>query len=181
MRGSMTTNLWQQKLAPRVAPLKMKWHGLEAREKAMLTVLGLLVVICVFWFGIWQPVHDGVRNAEQRMTNAQNLSRYLDSRVARIQALQSVANNQTSNTSITSNALPGEVNRLANEMDLTITRVQTQGESRVLVLEEVSFQTLLYYIEALSNLGIMIEGVDVSAANEVGYVRVRKLQVRAAG
>ncbi|WP_165831956.1 MULTISPECIES: type II secretion system protein M [Gammaproteobacteria] len=169
-----------QKIQTQLAPYQQKWNALQARERTLLTTLAVLLLVCGFWLGIWQPIHNGIASAQQRLDNERTLATYVEQRVAQIVALR--ANSQNSgSTTVTDSALSGEINRIANELEMVITRIQTQERSRVLVVDEVPFETVLAYIERLSSAGVIIESVDVSSANEPGRVRVRKLQVRAAG
>ncbi|WP_113907197.1 type II secretion system protein GspM [Aliidiomarina celeris] len=166
-------------LAERTAPAKQRWQALEARERYLLSTLAALLAIVVLWLGVWQPLQQGVLQAERRLDAQRAALAVVQDQAQRI--LMARANQQEGTATVVSAAeLPGYLNQLTQQLELDITRIQPQNESRVMVFNEASFDAVLAMVEQLVSRGVIIEHFDVSETGEPGIVRVRRLQVRAA-
>ena len=88
---------------------------------------------------------------------------------------QAKGNSKTSNNS---GSLSGIVNKSANSYELTITRMQPQGDNLQVWIDNVPFTKLLFWLEHLANNeGLQVQGIDLMPADRTGEVKVRRLQL----
>lgn len=170
-----------QRLAPQRELLQQRWHGLQKRERLMLSCLAGLVIVTVCWLGIWQPLHEGVAQAEQRLQSQQNYQRWFEQQANIIyqgQATNKLAQ-QGREGPLAAHELSAFLNTVTAELKLAVTRIQPQNESQVLVFNEANFGDLLTLLERLVARGVMVENLDVAETTTPGVVRVRRLQVKA--
>ena len=163
----------------RVQPLQQRWQGLERRERRLLSALALLSLIVFVWLGVWQPVQQGVENAERRLEAQRTALTLIERQTQRIHAARAQQGSGPSEV-VSSAQLAAYLNELTQQLELDVTRIQPQNESRVIVFNEAKFDAVIEMVAQLVSRGIIIEHLDVSETNEVGVVRVRRLQVRAA-
>ncbi|TRW50307.1 type II secretion system protein M [Aliidiomarina halalkaliphila] len=159
------------------AQLQQRWQRLQVREQRMLQVLAAFLAIFILWFFIWMPLQTRVAVAEQRLQSQQTMFQRVATGAAQIEAAR--ATDQRQQTSLSANQLSGFINTQASELDIEISRVQPQQDSLILTFNEVEFDALVILIARLVERGVIIENLDASETNDVGIVRVRRLQVRA--
>lgn len=159
------------------AQLQQRWQRLQVREQRMLQVLGVFLGIFILWFFIWMPLQARVALAEQRLQSQQTMFQRVAAGAAQIEAAR--ASDQRQQTNLSANQLSGFINTQASELDIEISRVQPQQDSLIITFNEVEFDSLVVLVARLVERGVLIENLDASETNEVGIVRVRRLQVRA--
>jgi len=170
-----------KRFAPQRELLQQRWQGLQQRERLLLSSLAALVIVTVFWLAIWQPLHEGVAQAEQRLQSQQNYQRWFERQAQLIhqgQALQQAAQPGREGP-LAAHELSAFLNTVTTELKLAVTRIQPQNEAQVLVFNEANFGDLLTLIERLVERGVMVENLDVAETTTPGVVRVRRLQVKA--
>ncbi|MCH8503064.1 MAG: type II secretion system protein M [Ectothiorhodospiraceae bacterium] len=57
--------------------LKQWWDGLAARERRTLSIGGMALAVILFYFMIYQPIHDRTADLEREARNQQELSGFL--------------------------------------------------------------------------------------------------------
>lgn len=171
---------WKGLFAPQLQQLQQRWQGLQKRERLLLTSLATLVVVTLFWLGIWQPLHESVARAEQKLESQQNYQRWFERQAQLIyQSQVSKENDQKSRPKpLAANELSAFLNTTTAELKLEVTRIQPQNNAQVLVFNEASFDDLLLLLEQLASRGVVIENLDVAETTSPGVVRVRRLQVK---
>ncbi|WP_194756972.1 type II secretion system protein GspM [Aliidiomarina indica] len=159
------------------AQLMQRWHRLQQREQRMLQVLAVFMTIFILWFFIWMPLQARVELAESRLQSQQTSYQRVAMGAAQVEAARS--SQQRQQTTLAANQVSGFINTLASELNIEISRVQPQQESLILTFNEVEFDALVVLVARLVERGVMIENLDASETNDIGIVRVRRLQVRA--
>lgn len=172
-----------QRLQPSITKyqgqLTQRWQGLQEREQRLIQVMAVMLVAAVLWFGIWQPLNDREAYAQAQLQVQYQTQRLVEQQIG--QVLQARASQRQGVQAIRADQLNSVVNQLTSQLELEVSRSQPQNESLVLVFNEAPFNALLEFIQQLSERGVMIENLDVAESNTAGVVRVRRLQIRAAG
>jgi general secretion pathway protein M len=156
-----------------LASLKAWWQGLNLREQRIVMALAATVSIFLLYSLLWQPLNDNLENSEKRLTSRQELLTWVTDNTARYQSTKS-----TGGTKQSSGSLSSIVNRTANQQQLTITRMQPQGDILQVWLDSVPFGQLLTWLELLANKeGLQVQAIDLTQGDSEGEVRVRRLQL----
>lgn len=156
-----------------LAAIKIRWQGLQLREQRLILAMGSAFIIFLLYSLIWQPLNDSLANKQKNLANRQALLTWVSENTARYQSVKSGDNTKQSNGSLSS-----IVNRTASQQQLTITRMQPQGEYLQVWLDSAPFTKLLNWLEHLANNeGLQVEAIDLTKGDNQGEVRVRRLQL----
>lgn len=149
-----------------------KWQQLNEREQRVLLCLIPVVIIFILYSFIWQPLNESVAKNEAKLARQQALLTWVEENSARVKA-SSTSGRRASKGSATS-----IVNRTAKQYQITISRIQAQGKGVQVWVDEVPFNTLLLWLERLSDQeGLNVSNIDLSVTDKSGVVRVRRLQL----
>lgn len=156
-----------------ISSIKVWWHGLALREQKLVIAMSSAVMIFLLYSLVWQPLNENLVTTEKSLASRQALLTWVNENTARYQSVQSVGANTPSTGSLSS-----IVNRTANQQQLTITRMQPQGELLQVWLDSVPFSQLLSWLEHLANKeGLQVQAIDLTKGDVEGEVRVRRLQL----
>ncbi|GAA6172645.1 type II secretion system protein M [Colwellia sp. KU-HH00111] len=155
-----------------LASIKAWWHGLNIREQRLVLISGVCVSVFFLYSLIWVPLNDNLAKTEKTLANRQALLTWVSENTARYQGLKTSTGGSKSRGSLSS-----IVNRTAEQQQLTITRLQPQGDSLQVWIDSAPFNQLLVWLEGLANNdGIEVQAIDLTQGDNPGEVRVRRLQ-----
>ncbi len=156
-----------------LASIKTWWQGLNLREQRLVLAMGSAFSIFLLYSLVWQPLNDNLAQTKKRLASRQALLTWVTDNTARYQSVKSLGGNQKSGGSLSS-----IINRTANQQQLTITRMQPQGDNLQVWLDSAPFTQLLFWLEHLANIeGLQVQAIDLTQGNNEGEVRVRRLQL----
>lgn len=153
--------------------MKAKWQALQPREQQLVAVMAIFIAIFLFVTVIWQPLHNSLEASQKKLTRQQELLVWLKDKTNLYQQAKGGATNRPSAGSLSS-----ITNRSAGRQQISITRIQPQGEDLQVWIDEVSFDKLVDWLATLSaQEGIRVKGIDLTDTEQSGVVRVRRLQL----
>ncbi|MDN7124453.1 type II secretion system protein M [Pseudidiomarina terrestris] len=162
--------------------LQLRWQQLNNRERLLVSLAGIVLAISVVYFALWQPLQSGIEQRQlQRDAQLETLS-WVRENTGRYLALkQQSGQPQTGTTARRANEL-GDIPRLVTEFaraqQLDVGRMNPEGDSLVVVLNDVPFERVLALLDALqAESGLSIEQLDITRGNTPGHVHVRRLKV----
>ncbi|WP_245942629.1 type II secretion system protein GspM [Candidatus Colwellia aromaticivorans] len=156
-----------------LSSIKSWWQGLNIREQRLVIVMGLVFSAFLLYSSIWQPLNESLAKTEQKLASRQALLTWVTENTARYQNIKS-----TGGGTKNSGSLSSIINRTANQQQLTITRMQPQGESLQVWLDNAPFTSLLFWLEHLANNeNLQVQAIDLAQSDKQGEVRVRRLQL----
>ena len=155
------------------AAIKTWWQGLNMREQRLVLVMGIGATAFLVYSLLWLPLNENLANTQKRLESRQALLSWVAENTARYQRAKT-----TTGTSKSQGSLSSIVNRTASGQQLTITRMQPQGETLQVWLDSAPFTQLLFWLEQLANEeGLQVQAIDLSKGENPGEVRVRRLQL----
>ncbi len=153
--------------------IKQWWQQLNVREQRLVLAMGSAVLVFLLYTLLWKPLNTNLANTENKLASRQALLTWVDENVTRYQAIKPNALGKK-----TSGSLSSIINRTANRYQLTITRMQPQGDSLQVWLDTAPFTELLIWLEHLANNeGLQVQAIDLASSDKAGEVRVRRLQL----
>lgn len=153
--------------------IKAQWQQLNTREQQLVAFMTTVVVIFIFYSFVWQPLNEGLVKADKKIVKQQQLLSWVQENTARYKQ-----NSRGGKANKASGSLSSIINRTANSANISIDRIQQQGEDIQVWLEDISFNTLLSWLETLSNeQGLSIKSIDLTDSDQEGAVNVRRLQI----
>ena len=155
-----------------LASIKAWWHGLNIREQRLVLISAVCVSMFLLYSLAWLPLNDNLAKTEKTVASRQALLTWVTDNTARYQGMQANTGGAKSRGSLSS-----IVNRTAEQQQLTITRLQPQGDSLQVWIDSAPFNQLLLWLAGLENNdGIQVQAIDLTLGDNPGEVRVRRLQ-----
>ena len=152
--------------------IKVWWLGLNLREQRLELIAGSAFSIFLLYSFLWQPLNENLAQTTKKLASRQALLTWVTDNTARYQNVKLSAGNKKNSGSLSS-----IINRTANQQQLTITRMQPQGDSLQVWLDSAPFTQLLFWLEHLANNeGLQVQAIDLTQSDQQGEVRVRRLQ-----
>jgi general secretion pathway protein M len=156
-----------------LSSIKAWWQGLNLREQQLVLVMGAVTSLFLLYSLLWQPLNDSLANTKKKLASRQELLTWVNNNTARYQSIKSTSGNKKSTGSLSS-----IVNRTANQQQLSITRMQPQGDVLQVWLDSAPFTQLLFWLEHLTNNeGLKVKAIDLAKGDNEGEVRIRRLQL----
>ncbi|MBA6350530.1 type II secretion system protein GspM [Colwellia sp. BRX9-1] len=153
--------------------MKTWWQQLKSSEQRLVAMMSFVVVLFLFYSAVWQPLVTNTDKAQQKIMRQQALYTWVQENTLRYQQSQKRVASSASNASLSS-----IVNSSAGRNNISIARLQPQGEDLQVWIDEVPFTQLLSWLEFLANNeGLLVKSIDLSKADRNGVVRVRRLQL----
>ncbi|NRQ44197.1 type II secretion system protein M [Rheinheimera sp. YQF-2] len=147
------------------------WTGLQQREQRLVAGAAVVVVIGLFYWLLWQPLHQAKQTQQQKLQTAQRQLSQLQQLIPQLKAAGAA-------TARSGGSLAQIISNSARSGGIKVSRMQPQNEQLTLVLEDVSFEQLLSWLHALQyQHGIKLVNVDLATADKPGIVRVRRMVV----
>lgn len=155
---------WQESMAP----LRQRWRLLAPREQQMLRVLGIFGALLLLVYGIWLPSRHAAENAQRQYESNREL-------LMQLQASGSVVHNPVA----MGGSLLGNVSAAAGNSNLTLSRIEPEGDSQVRVwVEKADFNAVARWLAVLSSQGLRLQEAQVEKQSEGGGVSGRLVLVR---
>lgn len=153
--------------------IKIGWQGLNLREQRLVLVMGSAISVFLLYTLLWLPLHENLASTTKKLASRQALLTWVTDNTARYQSVKSIDGNKKSGASLSS-----IINRTATQQQLTITRMQPQGDNVQVWLDSAPFTQLLFWLENLANNeGLQVQAIDLTQGDNQGEVRVRRLQL----
>ncbi|RTR25980.1 type II secretion system protein M [Shewanella atlantica] len=153
--------------------LKAWWNGLILREQQLVGTCAVVLVIGIFYWGIWTPISNAEVDAERRLQAQESTLNFVKQTANKIEGLK-----QSGTQSKFKGSLSAAVNQSAGAFGLEITRMQPQGNKIQLWMDDVPFDSLLGYLnELVQEKGLSLDSIDLAESDVPGLVRVRRIQL----
>lgn len=166
-----------QNLLHNVPGLEARINQMNSRERMLVSVAGVLLVITLIYFMLWKPVSDGIAERQTKIEAQQELLQWVRENTGSYLAQKS-AGAKADNSAQMPGSVTERVTRLAAAAKIELSRMQPQSDGLLVVIDQVPFNTLLQFVENLqSQAGLTVTHVDATEGDVPGVVRVRRLQV----
>lgn len=147
------------------------WQSLQQREQRLVLICAVVISLFLFYWVVWQPVHQSKALNERALQQAEQQLVWLHSVLPQL---------QQSGVSIerTSGSLSQILTSSARQHGIRVSRMQPQNEQMQLVLDDVPFEQLIRWLHDLHyQHGLRLVNLDVSLSNQPGIVQVRRILV----
>lgn len=153
--------------------MKERWQHLNKREQRLVASLGGVFLLFILYSVIWQPMNDGIAEANEKLVKKRELLTWVNENTASyLQAKRSGGKAKSKGS------LSRVVNASAKNYKLTITRMQPQGDDLQVWIDNTSFTQLLFWLEHLANKeGLQVKAIDISKGSSAGEAKIRRLHL----
>ncbi|PRO75245.1 type II secretion system protein M [Alteromonas alba] len=151
--------------------LKQKFTALTEREQRLVLLSGLVILLGIFYWGLWAPLNQSISQQSQLLESNKKLVSWVEEQGQKAAQLRRT---QSSPRRVTG-SLPQLVTSTSSNHSLSISRMQPQGDEIQVWIDEAPFNSLVGWLNELETRGIVIEQLDVAEANAPGMIKVRRL------
>jgi len=157
--------------------MKEKWQQLSVREKRLVIITAVVVLITLVYFMVWEPLQDGIQTSRVRI-KAQNAT-LLEMRDQAVEAKQLIAAQRQAGTNVGGSSLLVIIERTAQQKNIKsrLQKVQPEGQDGVRVwVENASFDSLIDWLALLENRNtIYVSEIIIERQKEPGRINSRIL------
>lgn len=158
--------------------MKERWQQLALREKQLLIIMSVVVLITLFYFALWKPLKTGIEKNQLHLKAQTHALMKIRQQAAEVRQLRSAgAGKQTIIED--SSSLLGLIERSAKQKHINgnLQKVQPEGQREVRVwMENVPFDQLISWLDLLSNrYALQISEISLERGNTPGIVNGRIL------
>jgi general secretion pathway protein M len=147
------------------------WAGLQPREQQLVSGAAVVVLVGMFYWLLWQPLHQANTAQQQKVQSAQR-------QLSQLQQLMPQLKAAAGTTARSGGSLAQIISTSARSAGVSVSRMQPQNEQLTLVLDDISFNQLLGWLHTLQyQHGVQLINLDVALADKPGIVRVRRMVV----
>jgi general secretion pathway protein M len=153
--------------------MKERWLQLNLREQRLVIMMASVVSFFILYSVIWAPLNENIDAATKKVERRQELLTWVQKSTSVYKNALGAGASKSRNTSLSS-----LVNKTAGRSNITIARMQPQGENIQVWIDEVPFDNLLEWLEHLSiKESIKVKSIDITHAEQAGIVKIRRLQL----
>lgn len=153
-----------------LSPWWEKYAALPRRDRGLLAVLTVFLVVVLGYLLVWTPVD------EYRQRGIQDRDRHLELlEMMRRTETQARQKSVSKGSAVTGRNLLSIISREAQQLDIKANRLQPEGQDAVsLWFDNIPFDDLLMLLEKVqSEYGVSVEQIVVDRGESGGSVRTR--------
>lgn len=152
------------------------FRTLAPRERVMLTICAVVVLITLLYFAGWKPLVDAHVRREASLERARGIATRIEQAAAEAKAAGPA---RTVNSSTSLVAAVDQTSR-SQTLGKAPSRVQPEGDREVKVwIDDVPFDNLLRWLQELEQkYGIQTSSAEIERSSAPGVVNVRVSLVR---
>lgn len=150
------------------------WHARSHNEQRGIIITTVVLLLCLLYFGILNPLIMRANKAEQSLKNERQLSSWVANKVAQIQSLQQEGGDSSSSSMPLNQAVTSSTRRYQIE----IVRLQPQQDELQVWIQPLSFNTLLKWLDELNKrYGVSVKFIEIGKGDSSGMVEIKRLQL----
>jgi len=153
--------------------LKSTFLQLSEREQRLVIISAVLVLVAIFYWGIWSPLNTSIERGQTAVKNQTELLDWVQKNANRAAQLRASGGKNAS----FSGSLPQAVNQSASRMNIAISRMQPQGEELQVWIDQAPFNDILSWLQSLEKSGVSILDIDIVESDLPGQVKIRRLKL----
>lgn len=153
--------------------MKEWWLQLNLREQRLVIAMTTVVMFFILYSTIWAPLNNNIDTAKAKLERQQELLTWVQEGTVKYKSAVGSGNSRKRNVSLSS-----LVNQTAGRNQISIARMQPQGDDLQVWIDEVPFNQLLAWLEELSvKEGVRVKSIDIANSPITGVVKIRRLQL----
>ena len=153
--------------------LKSTFLQLSEREQRLVIISAVLVIVAIFYWGIWSPLNTSLERGQTAVNNQAELLAWVQKNANRAAQLRRSGDNNTR----FSGSLPQAVNQSASRMKIAISRMQPQGDELQVWIDQAPFNDILSWLQSMEKTGVSILDIDITESDLPGQVKIRRLKL----
>ncbi|KEZ79033.1 type II secretion system protein GspM [Salinisphaera hydrothermalis] len=161
--------------------VKEWFYGLAPRERVMVSAAAVMVLIAIFYYGLWHPLNTALANAREQVTAESNQARWMLGIRNEAQLLRSSTHHSEPKGQNESLLSIVDSTSRANNLGGAVTHIQPKNDDEATVtLDKANFNRMLFWLRTLqTDYGVVASEATISRAQDApGQVEARLTLVR---
>ena len=150
-----------------------KYHSLSERERMLVNIASVVLLVAVFYFGCWAPIQQSLQTNKAAVKTQLELLSWVEQTANRAIQLQQSGGNKP----VFRGSLPQTVNQTAARHGIAIARMQPQDSHIQVWVDKAPFNDVLAWLQQLEQSGLAIDEADLAEADQPGMIKVRRLKL----
>ena len=149
------------------------WDSLNFREKQLVGAGGVLFVIAVIYWGIWQPVNTKLEKANLTLQRAEKTLLWVEKKSQFLVNHRGGLQKQTQKM-----ILSALMTKSGQTFGIKFTRITEKKQTVAVSLDNIAFSQLarwLVYLE--NNYSVVVINIDLAKADQQGFIKVNRLSL----
>lgn len=147
------------------------WQNLAQREQRLVVVCIPILLLGIFYWLIWQPLHQ----AQQRNHMA---LQQLEQQWRSLQQAKPLLQQTAGPIERSGGSLAQIISTSSRNYNIRVSRMQPQNDQLQLVLEDVAYEQIIPWLHQLHyQNGVRLLHIDLAATDNSGIVRVRRMVI----
>ena len=156
--------------------MKEQWQQLSLREKRLVIITAIVVVVTLLYFMIWEPLQDGIQTSRVRVNAQANTLQQIREQASEAKQLRTTKSRVGASGG---GSLLVIIERTAQQKNLksSLQKVQPEGQDGVRVwVENAAFDQLIDWLALLENKNtIYVSEIIIERQKEPGRINSRIL------
>ncbi len=155
--------------------LKTWFNSLPQKERWMVSGTGLLIFITLFYLIIWEPVHVGLQEEQQKQQSQREVLYWMQQAATEVKTLRASGNRSTirDKNKPTTLVIEQAINNAG--LKSSVSKIESSGNNGARVtLNEASFNQILVWLNTLStHNGIQVVSANIERGSKPGRANAR--------
>ncbi len=155
--------------------LRNWYDSLQPRERVMVLVTTLVVIVTLFYVAVWEPLHKGLQQELEKRDNLQKSLAWMQGAAQEVRALRAAGvSGQRRNTNAPV-SLTIEKTAASAGIKSKLGKLESSGKNAARArLDNVDFNQMILWLNTIEqNYGIAASSVNIESAGKPGLVNAR--------
>ena len=155
--------------------LKQWFNSLPQKERLMVSVTGMLIIVTLFYLILWEPVHIGLQAERQKQQSQNEVLLWMQEAAAEVKTLRASGSRGTIRDKNKPTALVIEQTINNAGLKSSVSKIESSGNNGARVtLNDASFNQILVWLNTLAtHNGIQVVSANIERANKPGRANAR--------
>jgi general secretion pathway protein M len=158
-----------------ILDLQKQYEMLSARDRTILKVFSVILILCIIYFSMWLPASDYMENAQKDVEQNTKLLVLVKQNQALLSALNRTSGPKSGAKVLTSQQLISSVTNLAKKNGVMLKRFEPSGDKKLKVwVDNASFDKMIAWLALLKkSLNVVVEQISIEKDDAAGQVSSR--------
>ena len=153
--------------------ISLWYNSLSLRDRNMLIAISCLLIVTLFYLIIWEPIHQGLDQQQQKHKSQQDIYAWMQSASNEVKTLKRSGTRKAPSKQAITLTLENSAN--VSGLKKYINKIESSGKNGARVkIDSVSFDQLLVWLNTLEQQhGISITTASIDRADGTGSISAR--------
>ncbi len=156
-------------------PITNWYASLQAKERTMVAVMSVVIVLTLFYLLAWEPVYKGYEVERQKLESQKSILVWMKQAQQEVRNLRASGVKSTRRSSNTPVSIVIEQTAASSGLKSQVSKIESSGKNSSRVkLANVSFNQMILWINTIEqNHGIVTSSINIEKTDKPGLVNAK--------